>query len=173
MLIEDEDNGLCAEISKPVFMHLSRKSTLVWPNLAASIFHPGTESVQLKRMWLQSYCLAAITTETRGQGKDSKQLDESRMSCNFTLKVLELKQIIICSPVCFTTDLTTLTTCGDSPTFSSSYWAFPPGASPQSTCRGRHVPLTWPMSPTPNKDHHRPEHKLSLSLLSPLQHNCT
>lgn len=44
--------------------------------------------------------------------------------------------------MCFATDSTTLTTCGDSPTPSSSYWAFPPGASPQSTCRGRHVPLT-------------------------------
>lgn len=128
MLIEDEDNALCAKIPKPVFTHLSRESTLVWLNLAPSIFHSGMESVQLKRMWLQSYCLAAITTETRGQGKDSKQLDESRMSCNFTLKVLELIQRTVCSPVCFATDLTT--TCGDSSTPSSSYWAFPPGASP-------------------------------------------
>lgn len=130
MLIGDEDSALCAKISKPVFMHLSRESTLVWLNQAPSIFPSGTESVRLKRMWLQSYCLAAITTETRGQGKDSKQLDESRMSCNFALKVLELMQRTVCSPVCFATDSTTLTTCGDSPTPSSSYWAFPPGASP-------------------------------------------
>lgn len=173
MLIGDEDSALCAKISKPVFMHLSRESALVWLN-QAPIFPSGTESVRLKRMWLQSYCLAATTTETRGQGKDSKQLDESRMSCNFALKVLELMQRTVCSPVCFRHR------------FDDSYnmWWLPHAflfllGIPSGCITIKHLQgptcasHLWPMSPTPNKDHHRPEHELSLSLLSPPQHNCT
>lgn len=51
-------------------IHLSRKCPLTWLKTALLISRPGMESVQLKRMWLRSCCLAATATETRDQGKD-------------------------------------------------------------------------------------------------------
>lgn len=141
-------------------IHLSRKFPLALLNMTLLMSRPGTESGQLRRMWLQSCCLAATATETRDQGKDpgTHPLCGLRWTCMNGRMIYSFPHVF-------------------SHRYDDSYnmwWLrhasvsssrIPSRCIPQCTCRGRHVPLTFDPWTT-NNDHHRVEHKLFLSLLS-------
>lgn len=105
------------------------------------IFLAGMESVQLRRMWLQSCCLVATTTEIRDQGKDpdTHKLNES---CDLRKSFLHF---------CFYLPTDTKTpTCGDSTISLPPHRAFPLGVS-QNAPRGADMCLSLLIpEPKPN-----------------------
>lgn len=131
----------------------------------------GMESVQLRRMWLQNYCLVVTATETRDQGKDPDTHTHNDSFiiygsgcftfCFFCIfpQIWRLLYVVILPPlsllirhsfwVCPTVHLRGADMCLSLLT--------PPNPTPT---------LTPILIPTPTDDHHQLQHKLPLSLLS-------
>ena len=121
------------------------------------IFLAGMESVQLRRMWLQSCCLVATTTEIRDQGKDpdTHKLNEScDLRSHFYIFVFIFPQIRRLLHVVTPPPLSLL--------IGHSLWVCPKMHLEGPTC-AYHF---WSPNLNPTDDHHWLEHKLPLSFLS-------